>query len=573
METTKKQKKHFEVPGTYVILTALIVLMILLTYILPAGTYDFAEDGKTVIPGTYHHVESNPAGIMDFFNCFFKGMSKGSGTIFLIFMIGGAFKMLEDTGTIKAAIAWLIKKTKGNYKIILPAIGIMMAALGSVGAGNNIALAFAPIMIMVCKKLKLDPIVAVAAMYIPSSTGTVSSPIEPFNTLIGQEIAGLPQMSGAGVRLITWIIFVAVAIGYIVRYANRISKDPSKSIVGCYTDDEEVGNQDAALAEVADKLTVRHVLCLIVLLAVFVVYAYGTIKYTWGISQLGACMMILAFASGIIGGMTPDQMEKSFAAGAKTMTYSALLVGFANALSVIMTDANIMHTVINAISIPLGALPAALSAVGMFIVNLLMNIFISSSSGQAYVIMPLMAPLADVVGVTRQVAVSAVPRDGLRASRRLKDRLTDTKRRQVDGGIRTEAGSGETPGPDPDGREEAVPRRSCGIKRAGPRRTMAKPPGPLEGIGQESFQNRTLADGVGDATDPVDLAGDHISALEEAGGIHSHPHSGGGAGDEDGARRQRHALRELTDDVADIEEHLVRHAVLPQLSVDKASDG
>ena len=383
METTKKQKKHFEVPGTYVILTALIVLMILLTYILPAGTYDFAEDGKTVIPGTYHHVESNPAGIMDFFNCFFKGMSKGSGTIFLIFMIGGAFKMLEDTGTIKAAIAWLIKKTKGNYQIILPAIGIMMAALGSVGAGNNIALAFAPIMIMVCKKLKLDPIVAVAAMYIPSSTGTVSSPIEPFNTLIGQEIAGLPQMSGAGVRLIKWINFVAVAIGYIVRYANRISKDPSKSIVGCYSDDEEVGNQDAALAEVADKLTVRHVLCLIVLLAVFVVYAYGTIKYTWGISQLGACMMILAFASGIIGGMTPDQMEKSFAAGAKTMTYSALLVGFANALSVIM------------------------SAVGMFIVNLLMNIFISSSSGQAYVIMPLMAPLADVVGVTRQVAVSA----------------------------------------------------------------------------------------------------------------------------------------------------------------------
>ncbi|MDD6838333.1 MAG: SLC13 family permease [Clostridiales bacterium] len=407
METTKKQKKHFEVPGTYVILTALIVLMILLTYILPAGTYDFAEDGKTVIPGTYHHVESNPAGIMDFFNCFFKGMSKGSGTIFLIFMIGGAFKMLEDTGTIKAAIAWLIKKTKGNYKIILPAIGIMMAALGSVGAGNNIALAFAPIMIMVCKKLKLDPIVAVAAMYIPSSTGTVSSPIEPFNTLIGQEIAGLPQMSGAGVRLIAWIIFVAVAIGYIVRYANRISKDPSKSIVGCYSDDEEIGDQDAALAGVADKLTVRHVLCLIVLLAVFVVYAYGTIKYTWGISQLGACMMILAFASGIIGGMTPDQMEKSFAAGAKTMTYSALLVGFANALSVIMTDANIMHTVINAISIPLGALPAALSAVGMFIVNLLMNIFISSSSGQAYVIMPLMAPLADVVGVTRQVAVSA----------------------------------------------------------------------------------------------------------------------------------------------------------------------
>ncbi len=110
------------------------------------------------------------------------------------------------------------------------------------------------------------------------------------------------------------------------------------------------------------------------------------------------------------------------------------------------------------------------------------------------------------------------PAGWLRASRRLKDRLTDTKRRQVDGGIRTEAGSGETPGPDPDGREEAAPRRSCGIKERGPGGQWQNLRGPFEGIGQESFQNRTLADGVGDATDPVDLAGDHISALEEAGG-------------------------------------------------------
>lgn len=402
-----KAKKGFQMPGIYVILTVMILVMIVLTHILPAGSFDFAEDGKTIIPGTYHAVESNPAGVMDFFNSFYNGMSRGAGTIFLIFMIGGAFKILEDTGTIRAAIAWLIRKTNGNYMVILPVIGIMMAALGSVGAGNNIALAFAPIMIMVCKKLGLDPIVAVAAMYIPSSTGTVSSPIEPFNTLLAQDIAGLPQMSGALVRLVMWVIFVSLAIWYIVRYADRIHKDPSKSIVGCYQDSGEDENQDAALEQIADRLTVRHILCLIVLFSVFVVYAYGTIEFGWGISQLGACMMILAFAAGIIGGMSPDQMEKSFTAGAKTMTYSALLVGFASAISVILTNANIIHTVIYYISLPLSALPAPLSAVGMFFVNLLLNLFISSSSGQCYVIMPLMAPLADVVGVTRQVAVSA----------------------------------------------------------------------------------------------------------------------------------------------------------------------
>ncbi len=395
-------------PGTYVILTTLIIIVCILTYIIPAGSYDFAEDGRSVIPGTYHRVDQNPSGIMGFFNSFFNGMSNGASTIFLIFMIGGAFKILEDTGTIRAAVAWLIKKTRGNYKIILPVIGLMMAALGSVGAGNNIALAFAPIMIMVCKKLRLDPVVAVAAMYIPSSTGTVSSPIEPFNTLIGQEIAGIPQMSGAIVRLIMWIIFVGTAIWYIVHYANKISKDPSRSIVGCYTDSDDLDSaEDAAIAGIAEKFTVRHVLCLIVLLAVFATYAYGTISYGWGISHLGACMMILAFAAGIIGGMSPSKMEKSFTEGAKNMTFSALLVGFANALSVVMSDANIIHTVIHAISIPLELMPAALSAVGMFLVNVLINLFISSSSGHAYVIMPLMAPLADVVGVTRQVAVSA----------------------------------------------------------------------------------------------------------------------------------------------------------------------
>jgi len=120
--TTKSRK--FEFPDTYVIVIILILLVIALTYILPAGTYDFAEDGKTVLPGTYHYVEDNPAGIGEFLNSFFKGMQKGSTTIFLVFMIGGAFQILTDTGAIDAALAALIRKTKGNYKIIIPAVMI-----------------------------------------------------------------------------------------------------------------------------------------------------------------------------------------------------------------------------------------------------------------------------------------------------------------------------------------------------------------------------------------------------------------------------------------------------------------
>ena len=394
-------------PDTVVILVAMLIIVCLLTFILPAGKFDLAEDGKTVIPGTYHYVEQNPAGIVEFLEAFYKGMTQGASVIFITLMIGGAFRVLEDTGTIRSAVAHLISKTHGNIYIILPAIGILMSALGSVGAGNNIALAFAPIMVMICRKLRLDPIVAVAALYLPSSTGTVSSPIEPFNTMIGQEIAGVPVMSGAGVRLVMWIIFVGVAIGYSLRYAARIRKDPSRSLTGIYALDDGSDDSDSALANVAEKFNTRHLLCLILLVIVFAVYAFGTIQYRWGMAELATAMMVLAFGSGIIGGMDMNSMSKSYCEGVKTMATSAVIIGLANSLSVVMTDANIIHTIVNAISIPLAALPAALSAVGMFIVNLIMNLFISSSSGHAYVIMPLMAPLADVVGVTRQVAVSA----------------------------------------------------------------------------------------------------------------------------------------------------------------------
>ncbi|MCI8649130.1 MAG: YfcC family protein [Anaerotruncus sp.] len=406
MKQVNSEKKQLKMPDTIVILVGMLIVICLLTFILPAGSFDFAEDGKTVIAGTYHYVEGKPAGLVAFLEAFYKGMNKGASVIFITLLIGGAFRVLEDTGTIRSSVAHLIQKTGGNHYIILPVVGLMMAALGSVGAGNNIALAFAPIMVMICKRLKLDPIMVVAALYMPSSTGTVSSPIEPFNTMIGQEIAGIPIMSGAGVRLIMWFVFVGICIWYSLRYATNIRKDPSKSITGCYTDSDN-SDGSADFEGVAEKFNIRHMLCLAVLAIIFIVYAYGTIKFSWGMSQLGTAMMVLTFAAGIIGAMTPNSIAKSFTEGVKTMSSAAVIIGLANALSVVMTDSNIIHTIVNALSIPLAALPAALSAVGMFLVNLLLNLFISSSSGHAYVIMPLMAPLADVVGISRQVAVSA----------------------------------------------------------------------------------------------------------------------------------------------------------------------
>ena len=408
MAEEKEKVKKSRMPDTYVITTVIIVLMIALTWIIPAGTYDYAEDGKTVIAGTYHEVERNGQGIMDFLNSFLAGMNKTANTIFVVFMVGGAFEVLKQTGTIETLLGAIIKKTKGNYKVIVPVVMVFMAIMGMLGAGNNVALAFIPVMVILYRKMGLDSIVVMASMYFASNTGFSSSPMNPFTVLLGQSIAGLPSMSGGLARGIMCAIFTCIAIWWTLRYIKKITTDPTKSLTGIYAPDVEASDENAALGKVAsEKMTWRHILCLVILFGTFAVYAYGGINLKWDMPQLGACMMAMTFLLAIAGGLGPNKTAKAFAAGAKTMTYANLLIGFAGAINVIMSNGKIIHSIIYGLSIPLSFLPTFLASIGMFIANFFFNFFVNSGSGQCYVVMPLMAPLADVLGITRQVAISA----------------------------------------------------------------------------------------------------------------------------------------------------------------------
>lgn len=400
----EKTKKKITMPDTYVIIVCLIVFMIILTWILPAGTFDM--DGKKVIAGTYHNVEKNPAGIGTFLDSFYKGFQKGATTIFLVLMIGGAFQILIDTGTVSNTIGTVIRKTNGNYKVIIPVMMIVMAILGALGCGINCALAFTSIILILAKEMKLDKMAVVAMLYLASNTGFASSPINPFTVLLGQQISEIQVMSGSLPRIIIDVVLVAIAIGYTLRYCAKIQKDPSKSLAP-FTEEDEKEFGGASGVDKMAKLTVRQGLCLVILVGTFAVFAWGTMKKSWDLPALGSCMMAMAFLCGIVGKLSPNQMAKSFVNGAKTMVYSAMLVGFASAINVIMTESNIIHTVVYYLCLPLTYLPTYLSAVGMFLVNFVFNFFIPSGSGQCYVTMPIMAPMADVLGITRQVAVSA----------------------------------------------------------------------------------------------------------------------------------------------------------------------
>lgn len=404
--TQVSTKKKFQIPNTYTLIMLFVMVAVALTYIIPAGQYEVIKDvatGKTLIdPNSFHYVDKTPVGIMGFLLSITNGMSGAAGIIFLVFLVGGYFQVINDTGAIDAAINVSINKLEKKALLVIPLIMVLMSVLGALGIIVNAVIAFIPIGIALAKKLKIDPVAGMGIMYIGAYSGFVSSPMGPFNTILGQTIAGIPIMSGFGLRSVVWIVLFIVSLWYVIRYVKKVQNNIDDSVLDVI--DWGDSNEDD-MANI--KFTLRHGLVLLALTAGFVLYAYGSFKLKWGLSYLSAIMLGVALISGLIAGSNPDDMAKSFIAGCKSMVYGALVIGFAKAITIVLTDGNIIHTIIYYMSMPLTQVGATFSGVLMFFINLVFNFFVPSGSGQAMVVMPLMAPMADVVNVSRQIAVSA----------------------------------------------------------------------------------------------------------------------------------------------------------------------
>lgn len=402
----KQTKRKFRVPNTYTLIMLFIILAAIATYIVPAGEYSMIKDpatGKNAIdPTSFNFVEQNPVSVGDFLLSIPKGMNGGAAIIFLVFLVGGFFQIVNDTGAVDAAINLSINKLQNKALLVIPIIMGIMSILGAVGIVVNAAIAFVPIGVALAKKLKLDPIAGVAIMYLGAFSGFTSSPMGPFNTVLGQTIAGLPPLSGFGFRTAVWLTIFIVTVWYTFRYAKKLRLDQSNSVL------EEIDWGDSDDDQRSDmKFTARHALVLVALMTGFVVYAYGSYKLKWGLSYLSAMMLAVALVSGLVAKMHPDDMAKSFIKGAQRMVYGALVIGFAKCITLLLTEGQVIHSVIYYMTIPLTKVAPVFSALGMFLANLFFNFVVPSGSGQAMIVMPLMAPMADVVNVSRQIAVSA----------------------------------------------------------------------------------------------------------------------------------------------------------------------
>lgn len=412
VDTLTEKKKFLKVPHTYVIIFTITLIAFVGTYIIPAGEYQRMEDpatGRMVVDAeSFEYLEPSPVPFFSFsedhlFTAVFNGMESASNIIFFILIVGGAFAMIQGTGAIDAGIGKVALALKDRGIILIP---VLMAIFSVGGATIGMAeevIVFVPIGVALARALGYDAIVGTAMISLGAAAGFTGGVANPFTVGVAQGIAEVPIYSAAWYRVIILLVILLVSAIYTMRYAVKVKKDPSKSLVA---DLEKNTESKLDLSNIPD-FTKYHVFTFLVVLAGFGIMIYGIIEHDWYIKELTSIFLMMGIFSSLAGGIGPSRMAGNFVDGAKTIVFGAMVVGIARGILVVMEQGLIIDTVIFAMGESISGLPAVLAGNLMFVVQLILNFFIPSGSGQAATTMPIMAPLADLLEMPRQIAVFA----------------------------------------------------------------------------------------------------------------------------------------------------------------------
>ena len=332
-------------------------------------------------------------------------MVAGADVVFFVFVAYASIGLIIASGAFNGLVAWMLKILKGNARVII--IPIFITLIGA--ASSSIAVfeemfPFIPIFVGIAIAMGYDAIVGLSIVALGTGLGYSGSIMNPFTVGMAQEIAGVPQLSGSGYRLICHLVMIAVASVFVIRYALKIQKDPTKSLV--------YGDDFSRLAMSEDDVHkhpfgIREKGVLAVLVAGIVVIVWGVKAQGWGFGDIATTFLIMGVISSFIMGWGPNTIAEKMANGFKDIAVACLMIGIARGILVILQSGHIIDTVVYGLSIPLTNLPGWLSSIAMLIVQTLINFLIPSGSGQAVTSMPIMAPLADLVGISRQTSILA----------------------------------------------------------------------------------------------------------------------------------------------------------------------
>lgn len=441
------EKKKFQFPHTYIIIFGVILVAALLTVFIPLGKYETtevtytvngSEKTRTVIdPDSFSYVLDENGnhvtkvaplfGTEDFggqgiLNYVFEGMTVGDkwgtavGIIAFILVVGGAFGIVLRTGAVEAGISRVIALTNGKEILLIPILCILFSLGGAVFGMGEEAIPFVMILVPMFIAMGYDAIVGIMCSYVATQIGFGTSWQNPFGLAVAQGIADIPVMSGAWFRIPLWIFFTGLIIVFTMRYAAKIKKNPKLSTA--YESDQAYRDEFSEKSQEDVPFTLGHKLVLLDIAAVMVWTVWGVVKQGYYIPEIASQFFVMGLVAGIIGvvfhlnDMRLNDIAKSFDHGAADLLGAAMCVGMAQGIIIILggtspTDGTVLNTILHSISGALAGFPAIISAWFMYIFQSVFNFFVVSGSGQAALTMPIMAPLADLVGVQRQVAVLA----------------------------------------------------------------------------------------------------------------------------------------------------------------------
>ncbi len=356
------------IPHPLVLLVVCVFAAAVLTHLVRAGEFERRDDPATgrraVIAGSFHHVPQSPVGPFAALMALPQGMTDAASVIFLVFLVGGAFSVVESTGAFNQGVTWLVKVLRHRTDLIVPICCVAFATGGAVEGMWEEVIPLVPVLLLLVRSAGYDPITAVAMSIGSAAVGIAFSPINPFSVGVAQKVAQLPLLSGLGFRMAVLVAGVAIWTWWTMRHAKRTRTTP-----------------EVASPETTAPLDWRRAVILLMVGATFVVYVFGALRYDWGFDELGALFFAMGVLAGLLAGLGIDGTARAFVEGFRSMAFAATLIGFARAIFVVLDKGKIVDTVINGMVTPLMDLPAVVFALGMTVVQAAISIVIPSTSG------------------------------------------------------------------------------------------------------------------------------------------------------------------------------------------------
>lgn len=421
---------RFKAPDTLVLLFAIILAAAVLTWIVPPGSYERADievEGvgtrEVVVPGTFtpaaRESRDVTGALLHSIGMIFKAPILGFvdpevvPIIAFVLLIGGTFSVLQQTGAIETALRQLVEASsrwRAVEVLLLPAFMILFSLGGAVFGMAEETVPFVLIFVPLAIALGYDSIVGAAIPFVGSAVGFAAAFFNPFTVGVAQGIADVPLFSGARFRVGLWLATTALTIAFVVLYARRVKRTPMKSPVHGADQMKRQGRR--APEGPAPALTMRQRTVLFVFLAGMAALVWGVLPpsrggFGWYIVEIAALFVAMGVIIGVVGGLGANGTAVAFTEGIRQLAATAVIIGVARGILVVLQDGQVIDTMLHAVATALEGTGTTVAAMSMFAVQTAINFFVVSGSGQAALTMPLMAPLSDLLGVTRQTAVLA----------------------------------------------------------------------------------------------------------------------------------------------------------------------